>query len=98
MFIIVCYDVPADRTQLFKKLLGRYLMHLQNSLFVGNMPPSGHAKMLAELKKIFSEKDQVWIMVAANRNNVQAGVLALDGRKGVVLTRESASEQDAEVL
>ena len=37
MFVVVCYDVPAKRTEIFKKLLKEYLVHEQNSVFMGDL-------------------------------------------------------------
>ncbi|MFC6764984.1 CRISPR-associated endonuclease Cas2 [Natrinema soli] len=33
MHVIVVYDVPAERTHIFRKLLRRRLEHLQHSVF-----------------------------------------------------------------
>jgi len=37
MFAMVTYDVPAKRTEVFRKLLSRYLTHEQNSVFMGRL-------------------------------------------------------------
>jgi CRISPR-associated protein Cas2 len=37
MFVVVFYDVPAKRTELYRKLLVRYLPWIQNSVFSGDL-------------------------------------------------------------
>ena len=37
MYVIVVYDVPADRTHVYRKLLRRRLEHLQYSVFFGEL-------------------------------------------------------------
>lgn len=47
VYLIVVYDVEADRTRLFRKLLRRYLTHVQNSVFEGEVT-EGDAVEIAE--------------------------------------------------
>jgi len=37
MYVIVVYDMEADRTHLMLKLCRRYLVHVQNSVLEGNL-------------------------------------------------------------
>lgn len=37
MYVVVVYDVQADRTRLLLKLLRQYLTHVQNSVFEGEI-------------------------------------------------------------
>jgi len=37
MHVIVVYDVPAERTRVYRKLLRRRLEHLQQSVFFGEL-------------------------------------------------------------
>lgn len=37
VYLIVVYDVEADRTRHFRTLLRRYLTHVQNSVFEGEV-------------------------------------------------------------
>jgi len=37
MFVLVTYDVPAERTHIYRKLLRKRLEHLQQSVFYGDI-------------------------------------------------------------
>lgn len=39
MFVLVVYDVPAERTRVYRKMLRRRLEHIQNSVFYGDVTP-----------------------------------------------------------
>ncbi len=37
MYVLMTYDVNAKRTEKFKKLLRKYLEHIQHSVFSGDL-------------------------------------------------------------
>lgn len=37
VYVVIVYDVEADRTRLFLKFLRQYLTHVQNSVFEGEI-------------------------------------------------------------
>ena len=37
MFVLITYDVPAERTDIYRKLLRSPLEHLQQSVFYGDI-------------------------------------------------------------
>lgn len=63
MFIILSYDVEADRTNMFKKIAERFLTHIQNSVFRGNLTESQLLKLQFELKKQLKEDESIFIWV-----------------------------------
>lgn len=71
MFVIVCYDVPAKRTQIYRKLLKEFLIHEQASVFMGDLPESELLKMGAEISKVIGPKDRILRMVCRNRHNIE---------------------------
>lgn len=71
MFVLLCYDVPADRTNKYKKLFRRFLHHHQNSVFMGDLPESKHIKLRQEIARLHQEGDEVLELVAENRHNVK---------------------------
>ena len=71
MFVMVCYDVPAKRTDLYKKLLKEFLIHEQASVFMGDLPESEIVKLVARISKKIGPKDRVLKLVCKNRHNVQ---------------------------
>ena len=46
MFVMICYDVPAKRTEIYKKLLKEYLLHEQASVFMGDLPEAQLIKLI----------------------------------------------------
>lgn len=62
MFVIVSYDVKSRRTQLFKKISQRYLTHLQNSVFAGNITDSNYRRLVKEIQEKMEndEKMIIW--------------------------------------
>ena len=71
MFVVVSYDVPAKRTEIFKKLLKEYLVHEQASVFMGDLSESELIKMVARISDKIGPEDKVLKLVCKNRHNVE---------------------------
>ena len=82
MFVMVCYDVPAKRTDLYKKLLKEFLVHEQASVFMGDLPESELVKLVAQISKKIGPKDRVLKLVCKNRHNVQVCRLSKEALGG----------------
>ena len=52
MYIICTYDVKSKNCPKFMKLLRRYLFHVQESVFEGELTPAAYKKLTKELEKI----------------------------------------------
>jgi CRISPR-associated protein Cas2 len=52
MFVVAFYDVPANRTERYRKLLARYLHWMQNSVFSGDLSESLSTRMRHELNQV----------------------------------------------
>ena len=74
MFILYMYDVLAERTHLYHKLLKRYLSHEQASVFMGDLPLSSLLSLQEEIKKTLKSGDNVMEIVSENRHNVAVKV------------------------
>ncbi len=74
MYVLISYDVPAKRTERFRKILTRYLVHEQNSVFAGDLPESKLIKLRKELSAIATPEDRLIEITAANRRNVSVSV------------------------
>ncbi len=63
MYIVVAYDVDTKRTEMFKKICQVYLIHVQNSVFEGELNEAQLMRLKANLSKKVreSEKVQIWI-------------------------------------
>ena len=65
------YDVNAKRTGKFKKLLRRYLVHTQYSVFCGDITEAQAVCLRRELGKLMIPGDRVTEITAANRKNIE---------------------------
>ena len=70
MFVMICYDVPAKRTEVYKRLLKEYLVHEQASVFMGDLPESELIKLVSEISKKIGPDDRLLKLVSRNRRNV----------------------------
>ena len=82
MFVVVSYDVPAKRTEIFKKLLKEYLVHEQASVFMGDLPESELIKMVARISDKIRPEDKVLKLVCKNRHNVEVQRLSKEEMGG----------------
>lgn len=78
MFVIMTYDTPAKRTNIFLDIGRKYLTHTQNSLLVGDLTPSNFLKLKKEISTVLESHDNVILIHAANRNNVDITKLSRD--------------------
>ncbi len=70
MYMVAMYDVKAKRTEKFKKLLRRYLMHTQYSVFCGDITEAQAIRLRRELSQLMIPGDRVTEITAANRQNI----------------------------
>ena len=82
MFVMVSYDVPAKRTEIYKKLLKEFLVHEQASVFMGDLPESEVIKMVAKISDRMEPRDQVLKLICRNRHNVEVERLGKDDLGG----------------
>lgn len=84
MYVLVAYDVCADRTEAFRKLLSRYLVHEQRSVFAGNLTASDLKRLRSELAAIAQPEDDVMEVVSKNRHNVEVSLLRKNAGNGIL--------------
>ena len=82
MFVLIAYDVPAKRTNLYRKLLKEFLVHEQASVFMGDLPESDVVKLVSELSQAIEPSDQVLKLVSRNRHNIEIIRLSKDAAGG----------------
>ena len=75
MYVLIAYDVEARRTRHYHKLLSRYLLAEQNSVFGGDLTEATLFRLHRELAKIADHTDRVFQVVAENRHNVSVSLL-----------------------
>lgn len=70
MYVIACYDVPAKRTEKYRKLLARYLIQLQESVFAGDLTEVGFRDVQRAARRLYREDDDLVWITTENRRNV----------------------------
>lgn len=75
MFILVAYDVPADRTVIFHKILARYLVRMQFSVFAGDLKDSEKNRLIQELASTRCDQDRLMLITCQNRHNIDIEVI-----------------------
>lgn len=66
MHVIVVYDVPAERTHVFRKLLRRRLEHLQYSVFFGELTEGQVTAMKNEIEDELEPDDSIVVFESTN--------------------------------
>jgi CRISPR-associated protein Cas2 len=62
MYVIVVYDVNVKRVGKVCKFIRRYLPHIQNSVFEGDLPESKLEALRVGLRNIISEDEDSALM------------------------------------
>lgn len=64
MFVLITYDVPAERTHIYRKLLRKQLEHLQQSVFYGNITEGQLTGIKQDINEVLIQEDSVYIFEA----------------------------------
>jgi CRISPR-associated protein Cas2 len=75
MFLLVAYDVPAERTEKYRKLLSRYLPQLQFSVFAGDLTETVYRKLRRDITALYEDTDRLVFMQTVNRRNIKVEIL-----------------------
>ena len=59
VYVVAVYDVEADRTRLFLNFLRRYLTHVQNSVFEGEITEGDLEEVKQELDAMLQSGESV---------------------------------------
>lgn len=70
MFVLVVYDVPADRTHIYRKLLRRRLEHVQYSVFYGDVTPGLLVDIKNDIEDVLETDDSIIIFEAERVGSV----------------------------
>ena len=87
---MICYDVPAKRTDLYKKLLKEFLVHEQASVFMGDISESDVIRMVAKIAKMIGPEDRVLKVVCKNRHNAEVSRFGKEALGGQMRQEEDA--------
>lgn len=66
MHVIVIYDVPAGRTNIYRKLLRRRLQHIQYSVFYGELTDGQVTELKYEIEGEIGPDDSVIVFESTN--------------------------------
>ncbi|RZH69010.1 CRISPR-associated endonuclease Cas2 [Natrinema altunense] len=75
MFVLITYDVPADRTRIYRKLLRKHLEHIQYSVFHGDITAGQLVTITQEIETRLEEDDSIYIFQADVSAAVECTVL-----------------------
>ncbi|UPM44917.1 CRISPR-associated endonuclease Cas2 [Halocatena salina] len=77
-YVIVVYDVQANRTSKFLKYLRRYLTHVQNSVFEGELTEGTLEEMKTTLESMLDPSESVMVYRMASEKYVERFVFGED--------------------
>lgn len=75
---MVVYDVEADRTGLFLKYLRRYLIHVQNSVFEGDVTEGDYEELTSTLESMLHDGESVIVYQMGSEQYVSRSVFGDD--------------------
>ncbi|QZA88395.1 CRISPR-associated endonuclease Cas2 [Salinarchaeum sp. IM2453] len=78
VYVIAVYDVEADRTRLFLKFLRKYLTHVQNSVFEGEITKGDFEKVKQELESMLEPGESIIIYQMSSEKYVSRTVYGED--------------------
>jgi CRISPR-associated protein Cas2 len=77
-YLIVVYDVGADRTSKFLKYLRQYLVHVQNSVFEGELTAGQATTIENTLEQMVEPGESVVVYRTAGESYVERSVCGED--------------------
>ena len=78
MYVVVVYDMEAERTQKMLKFLRRYLTHVQNSVFEGDVTKGDLQEIRGYVEDTLKEGESVIIYELSSENLVDRTVYGDD--------------------
>ncbi|MGB9813876.1 MAG: CRISPR-associated endonuclease Cas2 [Thermovenabulum sp.] len=78
MFVIITYDVSERRVNKVRKVLKKYLIWTQNSVFEGDITEAKLYKCLSEVNKIMDKReDSIYVYKIENPRNLTKDVIGI---------------------
>ncbi|MFC6989091.1 CRISPR-associated endonuclease Cas2 [Haloplanus sp. GCM10025708] len=77
-YVIVVYDVQADRTAKFLKYLRRFLTHVQNSVFEGELTEGTLKEVKGTLESMLESEESVMVYRMSSEKYVERSVFGDD--------------------
>lgn len=70
MYVICTYDVESKRCAKYMKILRKYLFHIQESVFEGELTPKQYKKLTDEINKILTNDDHIIFYYTYNQKQI----------------------------
>ncbi len=70
MYLICVYDVKSKHCSKFMKVFRKYLFHVQESVFEGELTPKQYKNLQQEIGKIITDDDQVIFYYSYNQKQI----------------------------
>ena len=80
MYVIAVYDVDARRCNKMKKLCRRYLNHIQNSVFEGEITESKLKELKEYAKRIMQDTDSFIIFISRQQQWLDKEIIGTEKR------------------
>lgn len=78
-YFIITYDIAEERVNKVRKILKKYLVWVQNSVFEGELSEAKLQKCKNELIKVIcNEEDSIYFYRIENKLNYQKSILGLE--------------------
>ena len=77
-YVIIVYDVKAERTPKFLKYLRRYLPHVQNSVFEGQITDGTLTEVKTKLESMLEVGESVMVYEMSSESYVDRSVFGED--------------------
>lgn len=78
VYVVIVYDVEADRTSRFLKLLRRYLIHVQNSVFEGELTDGALEELQGQLQSMLNDGESIIVYEMSSEKWVDRTVYGVD--------------------
>jgi len=78
VYVVVVYDMEAERTQIMLKFLRRYLTHVQNSVFEGDVTEGDLQEIRSFVDETLNEGESVILYELSSENLVSRTVYGDD--------------------
>lgn len=78
VYVVAVYDVEADRTRLFLNFLRRYLTHVQNSVFEGEITEGDLEEIKRQLDSMLEAGESVIVYQMSSEQYVSRTVYGDD--------------------
>ena len=79
MYCIITYDIAVDRIDAVRITIKQYLNWIQNSVFEGNISPSGLVDLKSKIKNLIdATEDSVLVFTINNPSWIKKDILGID--------------------